>query len=99
LAGTLSLLIVAARFYSSEFAITNKRVIAKTGLIRRHSIEVYLDKIEAVEVSQGIAGRILGYGTIVVTGTGGTKDPIPMIPAPLLFKKKIQNEVHNTRVS
>jgi len=77
-------------FSTSEFAITNKRVIIKVGLISRRTLEMNLNKIESVNVNQGILGRLLGYGTIVVVGTGGTKEPFAAISDPLTFRKKFQ---------
>jgi uncharacterized membrane protein YdbT with pleckstrin-like domain len=75
---------------SSEFAITNKRVIIKTGLLSRRTIEMNLSKIESVNVNQGIFGRILGYGTVRIVGTGGTKENFYRISKPLEFRKQFQ---------
>jgi len=75
---------------SSEFAITNKRVLIKVGLIRRHSLELLLQKVEGIGVDQGILGRILGYGTITVSGVGGTKEAFRMISDPLEFRRQVQ---------
>jgi uncharacterized membrane protein YdbT with pleckstrin-like domain len=75
---------------TSEFAITNKRVIIKVGLISRRTLEMNLNKIESVNVNQSVLGRLLGYGTIVVVGTGGTKEAFPAIADPLTFRKKFQ---------
>ena len=75
---------------TSEFAVTNKRVIIKVGLIRRHTLELLLSKVESIGVDQGIIGRIVGYGSIVVIGTGGTKEPFKNIAAPLEFRKQVQ---------
>jgi uncharacterized membrane protein YdbT with pleckstrin-like domain len=58
----------------SEFGITNKRLIIKTGILSRRTLELNLSKIESVNVNQSILGRILGYGSIGVIGTGGTKE-------------------------
>ena len=76
--------------YSDEFAITNKRVIIKTGLISRHTLELNLTKIESVNIDQNIWGRILGYGSIQIIGTGGTKETFMNIKKPLEFRKKFQ---------
>ena len=80
------------RYMTSEFAVTNKRVIVKVGLINRHTLELVLTKIETVGVDQGVLGRIFNYGTIVVTGTGGTKEPFTNIANPLGFRKQVQSE-------
>ena len=76
--------------YSDEFAITNRRVIIKTGLISRKTFEMNLSKIESVNIDQTILGRILGYGTIIIVGSGGTREIFPKIKNPLEFRKKFQ---------
>ncbi len=77
------------RSISSDFAITNKRVLVKVGLIRRHSLELLLQKVEGIGVDQGMLGRILGYGTITVSGVGGTKEAFRMISNPLEFRRQV----------
>lgn len=85
--GILLLIISALRIWSTELAVTNKRVIAKFGLIRRNTVELRLDRIEGLRVNQGILGRIFNYGSVVVSGTGGTQEPIPAISRPLDFRR------------
>src|SRR5215831_5005097 len=68
---------------TTELAVTSKRVIVKTGLIRRHTVELNHSKVESFQVSQGIFGRLMGYGTLTVTGTGGVRTPIKGIDNPL----------------
>ncbi len=84
-------------YESSEYGVTNKRVLMKIGLLDRSSLEIFLDKIEAVHVEQTFTGRILGYGSIVITGTGGSKDYFLNVPEPLDFRKMIQQEIDNKR--
>ncbi len=74
---------------TTEFAVTNRRVIAKTGFIRRHTLEMLLPKIESVSVNQNILGRLLNFGTVTVTGTGGTKESFRAIFEPIAVRKKI----------
>ena len=74
---------------TTEFAVTNRRVIAKTGFIRRHTLEMLLPKVESVSVNQNILGRILNYGTVTVTGTGGTHESFRAIVDPIEVRKKI----------
>jgi len=76
--------------WTSEFAITNKRIIIKTGLISRQTLEMNLSKIEAVNVDQSIFGRILGYGSITIIGIGGTRENFYHISNPLIFRKTFQ---------
>lgn len=75
---------------TSEFAITNKRVVIKVGLISRRTLEMNLSKIESVNVNQSLLARLLGYGTIVVIGTGGTREAFHDIADPLIFRRKFQ---------
>lgn len=79
--------VVALRIYSTELAITNKRVIAKFGFIRRNTVELKLERIEGLRINQGIFGRIFNYGSVVVSGTGVTQAPIPAIDRPLEFRR------------
>src|SRR3990167_7818021 len=73
-------------YKTSEYGVTNKRVVIKVGWIERKSLELLLDKVEGVLVDQTIFGRIFDYGTITIIGTGGTNDRFPYIPDPLLFR-------------
>lgn len=77
----------AIRYFTTELAITNKRVIAKFGLISRSTIEINLQKIESIQVNQGILGRIFNFGSIVVSGAGNPQAPIPGISSPLQFRR------------
>jgi uncharacterized membrane protein YdbT with pleckstrin-like domain len=76
--------------YTDEFAITNKRVVIKTGLISRKTVELNLNKIESVNVDQTIMGRIFGFGNITIIGIGGTREFFVNIRKPLEFRKKFQ---------
>jgi uncharacterized membrane protein YdbT with pleckstrin-like domain len=78
---------------TSEYGITDKRVLMKVGFIQRSSLEIFLDRIEAVLVDQTITGRLLNYGTIVIVGTGGTRDPFYNVPDPMNFRKTVQQQI------
>ncbi len=78
---------------STELAVTTKRVIAKTGFISRKTIELNHSKVESFNVDQSVFGRIFGFGTIVVCGTGGNRTPIPNIDNPLEFRRQAMNVV------
>jgi membrane protein YdbS with pleckstrin-like domain len=78
---------------TSEFAVTDKRVIIKVGWVRRRTVETMLGKVEGVGVDQTVAGRIFGYGTLTVTGTGGTQEQFSMIASPLEFRKQVQAQI------
>lgn len=80
---------VAMSYFSTEFAVTNKRIIAKTGMIRQQTLELVLSKVESVAVKQGLMGSLLGYGTVVVSGSGGTHQGFPNIAEPGVIRQKI----------
>ncbi len=81
------------KYRTSEFAVTNKRVIVKVGLIQRDSSETLLSKVEAIQVDQTIPGRMLNFGTITITGTGGTKESFRRIAAPMEFRRQVQAQI------
>lgn len=74
----------------SEFVITNRRIIIKTGFIARSTFEMNLSKIESVNVDQSVSGRIFNYGSITIIGTGGTRETFNNIAHPLEFRKAFQ---------
>ena len=78
---------------SVELAVTNLRIIAKTGVIRRSVAELYLNRVEGVDVKQSINGRILGYGTISIRGVGTEIAAIKNISAPLTFRRAFAKEI------
>jgi uncharacterized membrane protein YdbT with pleckstrin-like domain len=90
--GVLMLIGAWVRQWSSEFAVTNRRVIVKVGFISRRTIEINLSKVESVEVNQDIFARMFNYGTILVIGTGGTKEPFALIDDPLAFRRAVQSQ-------
>ncbi|MBI5167927.1 MAG: PH domain-containing protein [Candidatus Eisenbacteria bacterium] len=84
--------IVAAhiRRQSSEFAVTNKRVVIKLGVFTTRSVELLPSKIEGVGVEQTMWGKLFGFGDIEVTGSGGTKERFSGIQSPFEFRRAIQ---------
>lgn len=80
-------LIAYIRYKTTELAITNRRVIAKFGFISRRTIELNIDKVESIQVDQGILGRIFDFGTLVISGAGNPQAPIAGISAPMAFRK------------
>jgi len=78
------------RRWSDEFVVTNKRIVVKTGIISRYTFEMNLNKVETVNVDQSIFGRIFGYGTIIIIGTGGTRETFATIARPLEFRRNFQ---------
>jgi uncharacterized membrane protein YdbT with pleckstrin-like domain len=89
--GLLILLATYIKRQSSDFAVTNKRVMMKVGVFSTRSIELVLNKVEAIAVNQSLTGRIFGYGDIIVTGSGGTKEAFSHIQGPLAFRRAVQS--------
>jgi uncharacterized membrane protein YdbT with pleckstrin-like domain len=87
--GILLLLGAWIRRQSTEIAVTDKRVIYKRGLLSRHTVEMNVSKIETVDVEQGLAGRIWGYGTLLIRGTGAGFEPLEGIGSPLRIRNAI----------
>jgi uncharacterized membrane protein YdbT with pleckstrin-like domain len=93
--GLLFWLAAFIRYKTTELAVTNKRVIAKFGFISRHTIELNLNKVESVQVKQGIFGRIFNYGSLVISGAGNPQAPIPGISEPMKFKNMLTETQDN----
>jgi membrane protein YdbS with pleckstrin-like domain len=92
-AACLPLIYAAVIYSSSEFAVTNKRVIIKVGFVQRRTVETMLGKVENISVDQGVLGRMLDFGTITITGTGGTQEVFTNIAAPLEFRRQVQGQI------
>jgi uncharacterized membrane protein YdbT with pleckstrin-like domain len=90
---TLPILAAYVPFNASEFAVTDKRVIIKVGLVQRHTLETMLAKVEGIGVEQTVLGRMLNFGTITVTGTGGTQERFANIARPLDFRREVQSQI------
>ena len=89
--GVLALLPAVIKRQSSDFAVTNKRVMMKVGVFTTRSVELLLNKIEAIAVNQSLAGKLFGYGDIVVTGSGGTHEAFSQIQGPMEFRRAVQS--------
>ncbi|WP_019936197.1 PH domain-containing protein [Bordetella sp. FB-8] len=90
--GLLVLLIIAIDYNSIELAVTNKRAIVKRGFIRRSTMEMNIQRIESVQVRQGILGRIFNFGSIIISGAGNPIEPIIGVSSPLQFRQAILQE-------
>jgi len=87
------LLVAIVRRNSTEMAVTNRRVIIKTGIMSRRSLEIMLPKVESIGIDESAGGRMLGYGTVTIHGTGGTPEPFPLIAHPGEFRKQVQQQI------
>ena len=78
---------------TTEFALTNRRIIAKKGFINRNTMEIHLKQLESISVSQRLDGRIFRFGTVTVVGTGGTREKFKSISNPFELQKQVNNQV------
>ena len=88
----VALLAAWFRRWTTEIAVTDRRIIYKRGFLRRHTIEMHLDKVESVDVDQSILGRIFGYGDILVRGVGVGIEPLKNIGSPIQFRNHVTAE-------
>jgi uncharacterized membrane protein YdbT with pleckstrin-like domain len=84
-------------YSTTELAITNKRVIAKTGLIQRRTIEMFLEKIESIQIDQSVLGRMFNFGSVVISGTGVHSAPFENISEPLELRKNFMMAADSRR--
>jgi uncharacterized membrane protein YdbT with pleckstrin-like domain len=93
--GIISLISAYMKASSSEFVVTNRRVMLKTGVLKRHFIELQLNRADGLSVDQGIMGRIMDYGSIIVV-SGGSREVFSPIAGPYEFKKQINNAIEGS---
>jgi uncharacterized membrane protein YdbT with pleckstrin-like domain len=82
-----------AKRNATEMAVTNRRVLIKTGMTSRRTLDLMLSRVESIGVEETAAGRMLGYGSVVVRGTGGTPEPFLMIAHPQEFRRAVQQQI------
>jgi uncharacterized membrane protein YdbT with pleckstrin-like domain len=82
---------------ATEMTVTNKRVFVKVGLAARRTIELLLSRVESIGVEESVMGRMLGYGTVIVHGTGGTPEIFNMIAHPLEFRTQVQQQIEKSQ--
>lgn len=95
LMGLFLIFYAISTYVSTELAVTNKRIVAKTGMIVRNSIELNISKVESIQVRQGVFGRIFNYGSLVISGAGNPQAPIPCIKAPMEFRRLAVQALEN----
>ena len=82
---------------ATEMTVTNKRVFVKVGLAARRTVELLLSRIESIGVEETMMGRMLGYGTVIVRGTGGTPEVFNMVAHPLEFRTQVQQQIEKSQ--
>lgn len=91
--GVFATAVSAISYHYTEYTITNKRFIRRIGFVSRSTSGLMLKRVEGVDAIQSITGRILGFGNVLITGTGGTQEVIINIPNPFEFRRKLQQAI------
>ena len=89
----VELMVAIVKRNSTEMAVTNRRVLVKTGLMSRRTIEMLVSQIESIVITEPFLGRMLGYGSVVIRGTGGTPETFHLIAHPTEFRTHVQQQI------
>jgi uncharacterized membrane protein YdbT with pleckstrin-like domain len=90
--GVIFLIAAFIRRAATEIVVTDRRVIFKTGIVQRHTMEMNMNKVETVDVVQSILGRVFNYGTVLIRGVGSSYEPLNLIADPLGLRTAIVAE-------
>ncbi|MBZ5642619.1 MAG: PH domain-containing protein [Acidobacteriia bacterium] len=82
---------------ATEMTVTNRRIVVKVGLAARRTVEMLLSRVESIGVEETVTGRVLGYGTVIVRGTGGTPESFDTIAHPLEFRTRVQEQIEKLK--
>lgn len=81
-------------YYFSTLTVVDKHLILRTGVFVRQTIDIPLNKIESIDIRQPFFGMILGYGTLTITGTGGTHELVNYLQRPLTCRRYIEQTMN-----
>jgi uncharacterized membrane protein YdbT with pleckstrin-like domain len=91
--GGITVAVAVLKRNATEMAVTNRRILIKSGIMSRRTIELLLSRVESILITEPLFGRMLGYGTVVVRGTGGTPEPFALIANPTEFRRHVQEQI------
>ncbi len=80
-------------YLSSTFKVRKRSISIKVGILVRDSTSIPFSKVETIDVRQSILGSLLNYGTLVITGTGGSRNAINQISNPLTCRRHIEQQL------
>lgn len=78
---------------TTEIAVTNKRLLGKTGFIKRDTIDLNLKKVESLYADQNIFGRMFDYGAVRIVRTGGSNFVVKGVLSPVAFKRAANEQI------
>lgn len=79
----------------SSLTIKERQVILRSGILVRQTIDIPLAKIESIDIRQSIIGSLFQYGSLLITGTGGTRQWMGYIAKPLTCRRHIEQLMHD----
>jgi hypothetical protein len=82
-----------AKRNATEMAVTDRRVLIKTGMGSRRTLDLMMSRVESIGVEETVWGRMVGYGDVVVRGTGGTPESFVKIANPQEFRRQVQQQI------
>ena len=88
-------LMVWMTYQFSSLTIKQKQVILRTGFFIRETTDIPFNKIESIDIRQTLLGSMFKYGSLVITGTGGTKQLIHYLNRPLTCRRYIEQLIHH----
>ena len=91
--GVITVAVAVLKRNATEMAVTNRRILIKSGIMSRRTIELLLSRVESIVITEPFLGRMLGYGTVVIRGTGGTPEPFTLIANPTEFRRHVQEQI------
>ena len=89
IAGIVDLIRRSVEYFTTGFELTDRRLIVRTGLIRRRELELLLSQVESIDVDKPLLGRLLDYGTVRIVGTGGTSQKIKSLKYPTKIRHAV----------
>ena len=87
-------LMVWITYQYSSLTIKKTQVILRTGFLVRNTMDIPLNKIESIDIRRSLLGSLLQYGTLVITGTGGSRQLVNFLDKPLTCRRYIEQLMH-----
>jgi len=93
--GILSAVVTYFKIKTFEFAVTNKRILIKYGILRTRSFEIMLNKVEAIYIERNIIEKLVNSGTMIIKGTGGSQNLLRNVDNPFQFRIALNEQIEN----
>lgn len=81
-------------YHFSYLIIKKTQIILRTGILVRNTLDIPLSKVESIDIRQSLLGSLLHYGSLVITGTGGSRQIVNYLNKPLTCRRYIEQLLH-----